>query len=100
MGQDLHSRTFIDVSSVPELNATEVGPTSITVGANIKISDLSVLLAEESSKSQSFEQLHKHMNKIASWNVRNAGSWAGNLVLAREFIFASDLATILLGAAK
>lgn len=95
--QDLASNTFIDISAVPELASVQVSDNGITVGAATKISDLSMLFKAESGKSQSFASLHAHMNKVASWNVRNAGSFAGNLVMAREYAFASDLATIFMG---
>lgn len=43
--------------------------------------------------------LAQHMRKIASYQVRNVGSWAGNLALCHKHrTFQSDLATILSGA--
>eukprot|EP00656_Telonema_subtile_P010268 TRINITY_DN14927_c0_g3_i1.p1 TRINITY_DN14927_c0_g3~~TRINITY_DN14927_c0_g3_i1.p1 ORF type:complete len:1155 (+),score=362.40 TRINITY_DN14927_c0_g3_i1:181-3645(+) len=95
---DLESSTFIDISAIPELAQLSLDDHTLRVGAATSIADLSSLLAQHSSKSQSFEALHQHMNKIASFNVRNAGSWAGNLVMARNKNFASDMATILMGA--
>eukprot|EP00658_Telonema_sp_P-2_P004638 TRINITY_DN1171_c0_g1_i6.p1 TRINITY_DN1171_c0_g1~~TRINITY_DN1171_c0_g1_i6.p1 ORF type:complete len:1360 (+),score=408.94 TRINITY_DN1171_c0_g1_i6:168-4247(+) len=95
---DLDSQTFVDISAIPELHTVAQTDEALTVGANTSIADLSALLASSADKSQSYLSLHQHMQKIASWNVRNAGSWAGNLVMAREKNFASDLATIFMGA--
>jgi hypothetical protein len=36
--------------------------------------------------------------QVANWQVRNAGSWAGNLVMAKTKNFASDIATLAMGA--
>jgi len=93
---DLDSDVFIDISAVPELHGITSSETGLTVGAATSIADLS--LALKGTGSPSHMALHQHIQKIASWNVRNAGSWAGNLVMARTKNFASDMATIFMGA--
>eukprot|EP01050_Picozoa_sp_SAG11_P020153 SAG11_NODE_3350_length_2507_cov_3.084302_2_plen_50_part_00 len=47
--------------------------------------------------SPSFPTLATHMKRVGNWQVRNVGSWAGNLVMAKTRQFASDLATIFMG---
>ncbi len=42
--------------------------------------------------------LASHLKKVATGHVRNRGSVGGNLIIAQQFQFPSDIATILLGA--
>ncbi len=43
--------------------------------------------------------MYAHFLKVANTAVRNAASWAGNLVLAHDNLdFPSDLATVFTGA--
>lgn len=40
-------------------------------------------MARTVEASASYGVLAKHIKKVANWQVRNVGSWAGNLVMAR-----------------
>jgi CO/xanthine dehydrogenase FAD-binding subunit len=42
--------------------------------------------------------LASHLKKVATGHVRNRGSVGGNLIIAQQYQFPSDIATILLGA--
>jgi len=97
-GADFETGTFIDISAVPALSGVEFTDTGMSVGSTVKISHLAQLLKDNADKSQSFTPLYEHIMQIASWQVRNAGSWAGNIMMARKNNFLSDLATIVMGA--
>lgn len=62
------------------------------------MNDLRDALKSNASFSKSFGPLSSHIGKIASNHVRNQASVAGNLVMARNLGFLSDLAPILQGA--
>ena len=94
--------TFLDISRIPELNTVSSasdGPSKgITVGAAVSITKLCAHLQTHKNLSASFETLCAHMKRVANWQVRNVGSWAGNLTMAKTLKFASDLSTIFMGA--
>eukprot|EP00656_Telonema_subtile_P016054 TRINITY_DN18458_c0_g1_i2.p1 TRINITY_DN18458_c0_g1~~TRINITY_DN18458_c0_g1_i2.p1 ORF type:complete len:1229 (+),score=349.19 TRINITY_DN18458_c0_g1_i2:15-3701(+) len=90
---------LIDLQAIPGFSDVTVGAHSLTVGAAVTLSELKATLAANAAKSVSFEPLVAHMDRIANNQVRNAGSWAGNLMLAHEYpTFVSDLNTIMIGA--
>ena len=77
---------------------TQVGDSSLQVGAAISLSNLIGLLQENQSKSASFEEIANHLSKIANVPVRNIGSWAGNLMLTHDHDnFPSDVFTTMAG---
>eukprot|EP00656_Telonema_subtile_P056448 TRINITY_DN9019_c0_g1_i2.p1 TRINITY_DN9019_c0_g1~~TRINITY_DN9019_c0_g1_i2.p1 ORF type:complete len:1365 (-),score=314.97 TRINITY_DN9019_c0_g1_i2:152-4246(-) len=90
---------YIDISTLPELNRVELTDQGLLVGAAVSISDLQKALTEHSERSaESFPALAEHLALVGNWQVRNAGSWAGNLCMTKRFGFASDLSTILMAA--
>ena len=90
---------YIDISGIPELSAINLTDSSLEVGAAVKISELEKLLRLHSDSSpNSFGALAEHLQLVGNWQVRNAGSWAGNLAMTKKFGFAGDLATILMAA--
>mmetsp|Transcript_13385 Transcript_13385/g.21885 ORF Transcript_13385/g.21885 Transcript_13385/m.21885 type:complete len:1335 (-) Transcript_13385:313-4317(-) len=91
-------KTFIDISDIPEINGVKVVGDGIVVGAASKISHVMNALTANKSASVSFAPLVAHMKKVANVHVRDSGSIAGNIMLAKTKGFLSDLATILLGA--
>ena len=87
---------FIDVSNVVELQGYSTTSSSLTVGAATSISSLLNLLEANSSMSTTFPVLAEHLAIVANTAVRNAGSWAGNLMLTHDNAdFPSDIFTIM-----
>lgn len=87
---------FIDVSNVVELQAVQVTSSSVTVGAAVSIANLIGLLESNSGLSASFGVLVEHLSIVANVAVRNAASWAGNLMLTHDNAdFPSDIFTIM-----
>ena len=87
---------FLDVSQVAELQGVTVGASSITVGAAVSISNLINVLTDNAAMSASFTVLAEHLSIVANVAVRNAGCWAGNLMLTHNNAdFPSDIFTIM-----
>ena len=72
---------------------------TLTVGATHTIKNTITLLSSHAKAYPAFGVLAEHMKRIASVQIRSVASWAGNIMLTRQYpTFASDMATIL-GAA-
>ena len=97
-GQDDTTQVFVDISAVPELAGVAMSADGLTCGATTTISALIAALMANAEKSTSYTVLVDHMKKVANWQVRNVGSWAGNLVMAKTKHFSSDIATLMMGA--
>lgn len=90
------STVFVDMSNVPELQVVSTSSSSLTVGAGISIANLINILEANSSMSSSFSVLVEHLSIVANVAVRNAGCWAGNLMLTHDNAdFPSDIFTIM-----
>lgn len=91
---------FIDVSRLPDLNGMKFDATKgLEIGAATTIAGLIDALVSHASASPSFDMLAEHMKRIASVQIRSVASWAGNLMVTREYPeFASDMVTILSAA--
>lgn len=84
----------LDISRVQELHRVIHDKTNncIEVGSLVSVSRLQ----QEFSSVEKLSSVADHVLRIANHQVRNAASWAGNLVLAKRFPnFGSDLQTIL-----
>ena len=97
-GQDDTTQVFVDISAVPELAGVEMTEAGLVCGSTTTISTLIAALLANAEKSTSYTVLVDHMKKVANWQVRNVGSWAGNLVMAKTKNFSSDIATLMMGA--
>jgi xanthine dehydrogenase/oxidase len=87
---------IVDLKSVSSLWEQKVGDSSVLVGACVTLAQLIEFLQTNSDKSSSFKQLSDHLLRIANVPVRNAGSWAGNLMLTHNNDnFPSDVYTIM-----
>lgn len=99
---DLFTNTCVTwISQIPELLAVQRSSGGLEVGAATTIAAFIDLLEESGpmSKDEPVAQaLADHLKKLAAGHVRNWGSIGGNLVMAQQLAFESDLATILLGA--
>ncbi|KAL7152035.1 hypothetical protein ABFS83_04G070400 [Erythranthe nasuta] len=88
---------YIDLRHIPELSVVQKGSSGVEIGAALSISK-AILYLKEEGKTDIYEKIADHMEKIASGFVRNAASLGGNLVMAQRNYFPSDIATLLLAA--
>ncbi|XP_031475190.1 indole-3-acetaldehyde oxidase-like isoform X1 [Nymphaea colorata] len=94
---------YIDLTHVSELSEIKKDEYGIEFGAAVTISKVIDKLLEEekvlgSERGLVFRKIAGHLSKVASKYVRNTASLGGNLIMAQRNGFASDIATILLGA--
>lgn len=106
----------ISLSKIAELRQVTRSPEGVRVGAAISLAELIEVLAAAPSltppgkaqrqgparssageASPVFVELAEHLRQVATPHVRNAASVAGNLIMAQQRGFESDVATILLG---
>eukprot|EP00873_Tetraselmis_striata_P029168 jgi/Tetstr1/449432/TSEL_036527.t1 len=106
--------SLVEVKDVPELLAVDATPQGgLTLGAAVPMSGViqaleaadadqrptSTAAAGVGERYLPYQVLARHLRRVANVQVRNCGSWAGNLMLARAHPgFPSDLATILAAA--
>lgn len=96
--------TFIGVSKIPQLLAHGTQPDGgLAVGAAVPINSLIELLTAhhelQTGPGSHYQVLAAHMGKIANNQVRNVGTWAGNLAMCHAHPeFQSDMATIMVAA--
>ena len=98
---------YIDISKISELTAATASKEQggAVFGAAVTINNMKMLLAQFSKlaiftalQTRNWKVLIEHMERVATDQVRNVASWAGNLVLSKEHKdFVSDLATIFSG---
>ena len=103
---------FVDVNCVQEMTSTcfDESTATLTVGAAVTISSLIAKLNEFGKKKGKddgilinhrsiFDVTANHLSKIANTQVRNAASWAGNLMLFKKYpTFPSDAVVSLTSA--
>jgi xanthine dehydrogenase/oxidase len=92
---------MVNVTKIPEMLAHTVqADGSLTFGAAVPIQVVIDTLEAQPETSRHYHStLAKHMRKIANYQVRNVGSWAGNLAMCHAHpVFQSDMATILFAA--
>lgn len=83
--------TFIATKTFPELTYIETTPTSFSFGSGVTISDVILTLEPYTENPKIFAAV-RHMKRVANTQVRNSGTWAGNLLLlANAPQFISDL---------
>jgi xanthine dehydrogenase/oxidase len=101
--QDKYS-VFIDINNIPQLSEQTYDPSSkiLRAGASLTLTELIELLnsnANRPTNSDTGEVDHHsvfsvtahHLRRIANTQVRNAGTWAGNLgIFKRHSTFPSD----------
>ncbi|XP_053383995.1 uncharacterized protein LOC123535767 isoform X2 [Mercenaria mercenaria] len=89
---------LIDLHAVEELYTLKMKP-DIQIGANITISQMLEALSDDDVHDTERPYLTEcvdYMKKIAHTNVRNAGSWAGNLMMKHAHPeFPSDMFVML-----
>ncbi|KAJ8985873.1 hypothetical protein NQ317_006247 [Molorchus minor] len=90
---------YIDILNVSELLGHEINKDKVVLGANISLTDTMNLFYKLTKQYNKFKYLKKvadHIDLIANVPVRNAGTFAGNLMLKhRHTNFPSDIFLIL-----
>ncbi|CAN6465039.1 unnamed protein product [Victoria cruziana] len=93
---------YIDLTRVPELARIRRDDRGIEFGATVTISEVIRTLLEEEmvlgcERGWVFRKIANHLDRVASKHIRNAASLGGNLIMAKNKQFPSDVATVLLG---
>jgi xanthine dehydrogenase molybdopterin-binding subunit B/xanthine dehydrogenase iron-sulfur cluster and FAD-binding subunit A len=89
-GKDTDSKVWIDLRYITDFQKIHENGKDIVAGAAVTLSRLLKALTKHTA-------LVDHIRRVSNTNIRNAGSWTGNLVMARTKGFPSDIATILAG---
>jgi len=91
--------SYVDITRVPGMDTVALTSTALELGSCVTLTEMMQKLEENKEASTSFGPLASHMHRIANHQVRNVGTWAGNVMLARKHqSFTSDLNMILTGA--
>eukprot|EP00854_Cymbomonas_tetramitiformis_P009571 gene9571-11337_t len=86
-------KVTIDIKDIAELQGAVVDDDRIVVGAALPIAGLIGVLEKVSGAA--FPSLVRHLKRVASVQIRNVGSWAGNLMIAKKYPqFGSDIVTV------
>lgn len=81
----------IHVGDIPELNFIRKDASGWDVGAAVSLSKLATALDD------GLADVSRHLRIVANWQVRDVGSWAGNLMIAAKHAnFPSDAALLLI----
>lgn len=99
--KDENPRVLIDISHIPELLTLQETSGTLKVGAAVTIEKLILTLEaspmiNKSSRGSVIRGLASHLRKLANPHVRHRASVGGNLIMAQQFSFDSDLTTLLL----
>lgn len=90
---------YIDVTSIPELRSYKATDDSLSLGANMTLTNAMKVFSETAAKYPKFKYLQKlttHIDLVAHVPVRNFGSLAGNLSIKHAHNeFPSDIFLIL-----
>lgn len=89
----------VDISHILSLLETSVSSEGIVIGGAVTVSNLMLLLKKHSNLSTSYLPIFDHLKRVATPQIRNVGSVAGNLMMTHQHgDFVSDIATILMAA--
>jgi CO/xanthine dehydrogenase FAD-binding subunit len=106
-------RVIIDVKDISQLREISTFADGVVFGAAVSITDvIETLRAEEARRRRggalsssaarsgsAFEQVARHLTRVGGKQVRNAGSWAGNVAVALKYNgFASDVVVSFVAA--
>ncbi|MCO5583003.1 hypothetical protein L7F22_036909 [Adiantum nelumboides] len=101
--KDQRPLVLVDVGRVPELLAIKEVSGVLTLGATVSIEKLidtlEVSASEEGSRKEDTSISHgllSHLRKVANPHVRHRASIGGNLIMAQQFHFDSDLTTLFI----
>ncbi|XP_078070968.1 uncharacterized protein LOC144495034 isoform X2 [Mustelus asterias] len=83
---------LIDLKGIADLYKVTMEPTGLKVSSNVTLSSLIDYLNQYSDQSSSYKVIARHLLKVANGPVRNAGGWAGNLMMKwKHHEFVSDV---------
>ena len=86
----LETKVIVDVNFVPELRTITTSGSITTVWSGVTLNELIEFFA--SVNYAPFQAAKRHISVVANNQVRSAGTWAGNLVMAQKFPdFPSDI---------
>ncbi|XP_067671007.1 uncharacterized protein [Haliotis asinina] len=89
---------YIDLHHIKDLYQIQVTDTSMQFGSNLSLSKLiDILVLKKSEKGYAyFSAIVSHLRKIGNVLLRNAGSWAGNVMIKHAHPeFPSDVFTVM-----
>ena len=93
--------SFVSLLQVPELSQVTQSSSSLTLGAAVSLSGLigELQALAPTAGFRHFADMAAHLLLVANTPVRNAGSWAGNLMLKQQHgEFPSDVFLLLAAA--
>ncbi len=105
-------KVIIDVKDISQLQEISAFADGVVFGAAVSITDvIDTLRAVEAARRRAggtlssarsgsaFEQVARHLTRVGGKQVRNAGSWAGNVAVALQYNgFASDVVVSFVAA--
>lgn len=96
----INPRTLIDISAIAALQAVHVGEHGLELGGAVTLTRMMEVLKEvmeshPASHTRGLAALHEHLSVVANHQIRNEASLAGNLHMAANLGFLSDVAPML-----
>ncbi|CAE7551794.1 Aox4, partial [Symbiodinium pilosum] len=87
---------FINIQNVPELRAIEWNDKMLTLGAACTLSSVIEELEKATATAPQLAAIVRHLKLVAHPQVRDMGSWAGNVMIAKTHPdFPSDVCLLL-----
>ncbi|CAE7835520.1 AAO2 [Symbiodinium sp. CCMP2592] len=91
-----HPTVFINVQNVGEMKAIEHSATSLTLGAACTLSTMIEEIDKATAAAPQLAAIVRHLKLVAHPQVRDVGSWAGNVMIAKTHPdFPSDVCLLL-----
>lgn len=93
-------QVYVNLRRVPELNVISSTESSgVAFGASVSLSTIIDTLTSLSAKHANLKPLIRHLNLVAHWQVRDQASWAGNVMVCKNYpAFPSDVCTMMAAA--
>jgi len=100
--KDLNPTVYIDIQYISDLKKYTIESSGVRFGAAVVITDVIDILTGLQSTLSSTQgaflgPLLHHLYRVASSQIRNAGSIGGNLMMAHNFYFTSDIYVAMMG---
>eukprot|EP01099_Mayorella_cantabrigiensis_P001206 TRINITY_DN1507_c0_g1_i3.p1 TRINITY_DN1507_c0_g1~~TRINITY_DN1507_c0_g1_i3.p1 ORF type:complete len:1134 (-),score=243.29 TRINITY_DN1507_c0_g1_i3:1283-4684(-) len=100
--KDLNPTVYIDLQYISDLKQYTIESNGVRFGSTVVITDVIDIFTKLQSTLSSTQgaflgPLLHHLYRVASSQIRNAGSIGGNLMMAHNFFFTSDIYVALMG---